>query len=95
MDVGTSLERPRYTTDAAGEIDVARDGVYARQTELQSNLKWLRENDPLRWMRPDGYRPFWFVSNHADVYEVARHPEVFLSGPRNQLLSPAVAEQRS
>ena len=82
-----------YTTDAAGEIDVARDAVYARQAELQSNLQWLRENDPLRWTRPDGYRPFWFVSKHADVFEVARHPEVFLSGPRNQLL-PIEIEER-
>ena len=93
MDIGTSPERLGYTTDAAGEIDVARDGVYARQAELQSNLKWLRENDPLRWTRPDGYRPFWFVSKHADVFEVARHPEVFLSGPRNQLL-PIEIEER-
>ena len=93
MDVGTSPERLGYTTDAAGEIDVARDAVYARQSELQSNLKWLRENDPLRWTRPDGYRPFWFVSKHADVFEVARHPEVFLSGPRNQLL-PIEIEER-
>jgi hypothetical protein len=66
MDVGTSPERLGYTTDAAGEIDVARDAVYARQSELQSNLKWLRENDPLRWTRPDGYRPFWFgVETHS------------------------------
>jgi cytochrome P450 len=86
-------ERATITTDLAGEIDVARDAVYARQSELHANLTWLRENDPLQWMRPHGYRPFWFVSKHADVLEIARHPEVFLSGPRNQLL-PIEMEER-
>ncbi len=93
MNPETSSERPPYTTDAAGEIDVARDAAYARQAELQANLAWLRTNDPLRWMQSDGYRPFWFVSKHADVLEIAKHPEVFLSGPRNQLL-PIEIEER-
>lgn len=81
---GTVAASTGYTSDPTGEVDVARDSVYARQPELQANLAWLRANDPLRWMRPDGYRPFWFVAKHADVMEVARHPEVFLSEPRNQ-----------
>jgi cytochrome P450 len=93
MDSATSAERVEYTTDPAGEVDVARDAVYACQPELQANLAWLRANDPLRWLRPEGYRPFWFVSKHADVLEAARHPEVFLSEPRNQLL-PIEIEER-
>lgn len=91
--MATTTEREEYTTDATGEIDVARDAAYALEPQLQANLAWLRANDPLRWVRPDGFRPFWFVSRHADVLEVAKNPTVFLSEPRNQLI-PIVIEER-
>lgn len=86
----TNLE---YTCDGAGEIDVARDAAYAFEPQLHTNLAWLRANDPLRRLEPEGYRPFWFVSRHADLLEVAKNPAVFLSEPRNQLL-PIEMEER-
>jgi cytochrome P450 len=86
MDLETSRERLDYTTDSSGEIDVTHDAVFARQDELHANLAWLRRNDPLRWVRTEGYRPYWFVSRHSDLMEVVQQPDVFLSAPRNTLL---------
>ncbi len=47
----------------------------------------LRLEDPVHWTEPDGFRPFWAVTKHADVTEVERQPTVFLNAPRQRLLS--------
>jgi cytochrome P450 len=47
----------------------------------------LRKEDPVHWTEPDGFRPFWMVTRHADVVEVERQHELFLNAPRQRLLS--------
>ena len=47
----------------------------------------LRRDDPVHWTEPDGFRPFWAVSRHADVTEVSRQSKLFISAPRERLLS--------
>ena len=42
----------------------------------------LRAGDPLPWLEPDGYDPFWAVTKHADLKEIATQPEKFLNEPR-------------
>lgn len=49
--------------------------------------KRLRHEDPVHWAEPDGYRPFWIVSKHADIMEVERQHDKFLNAPRQRLLT--------
>lgn len=41
----------------------------------------LRANDPVHRFE-DGPVPFWAVTKHADIMEVGKNPETFLSSPR-------------
>jgi cytochrome P450 len=47
----------------------------------------LRQEDPVRWTQPAGFRPFWTVSRHADVLEVEKQNDLFINAPRAKLLS--------
>ena len=62
---------------------------YARQGHPHQTFAWLRKNDPLRKVSPDGYAPFWVVSKHADIIEIEKQPELFASSPRPLLMKEA------
>lgn len=47
----------------------------------------LRQEDPVHWTEPDGFRPFWTVTKNADILEVERQAELFLNAPRSKLWS--------
>jgi cytochrome P450 len=42
----------------------------------------LRRTAPLAYFEPEGYRGFWAVTKHADIAEISKQPEKFLSAPR-------------
>ncbi|MET0985142.1 MAG: cytochrome P450 [Steroidobacteraceae bacterium] len=71
-DIGAALGNPRTYAD--------RQGYHAI-------LAQLRREDPLYWAHPEGFRPFWVATKHADIVEIERQPDVFLSGPRLELFS--------
>jgi cytochrome P450 family 142 subfamily A polypeptide 1 len=43
---------------------------------MPARLRWLRENDPIRWSEKDG---LWLVSRFVDVSHVSKHQELFSS----------------
>lgn len=47
----------------------------------------LREQSPVHWCEPPGFRPFWAVTRHEDVRYLSCHPELFLSAPRTIIFS--------
>jgi len=47
----------------------------------------LRQQDPVHWTEPDGFRPFWTVTKHADLLEVERQQERFVNAPRSKLFN--------
>ena len=60
--------------------DVIAPEVYAKVGHPQAAFAWLRENDPLRMVEPEGYRPFWVVTKHEDIIEIEKQPDVFTNG---------------
>ncbi|MBL6687242.1 MAG: cytochrome P450 [Pseudomonadales bacterium] len=52
-------------------------------------FEWLRLNDPVRYVRPEGFQPFWAISKHADLIEIEKQPEIFVSEPRPLLMRQA------
>ncbi|WP_026416703.1 cytochrome P450 [Actinomadura oligospora] len=68
-------------TDEAGRT-LADPAAHADESRFHSAARILRRDDPVRWVEPDGYAPFWAVTRHADVLEVERRDTVFRNAPR-------------
>jgi hypothetical protein len=69
--------------------DVIAPEVYGRGGHPHDAFTWLRANDPLRYVDPDAFSPFWAVTKHADIVEIEKQPEIFLSEPRPILVQDA------
>ena len=81
----------RGTSDAAQVL--ANPSAYADDEKLHAGLTWLRANEPVAWVDGvvDGkrvYLPFWAITKHADIMDIERNNELWLSAPR-PLLMPA------
>jgi cytochrome P450 len=52
------------------------------------SYRWLRDNDPVHWHEE---AQAWFVSRHAEVSHISRHPELYCSkhGVRHRNSAPA------
>ncbi|MGE4335043.1 MAG: cytochrome P450 [Pigmentiphaga sp.] len=59
-----------------GDLDV-QHAVFSR----------LRQEDPVHWTEPDGFRPFWTVTKNTDILEVERQGDLFINSPRSKLWS--------
>ena len=73
--------------------DVIDPEVYEKVGHPQHAFAWLRANDPLRMVEPEGFRPFWVVTKHADITEIEKHPEIFTSEARPILMREASAPE--
>ena len=66
------------TSTLAGPVDLADPDTFADGVPHEA-LAELRRTDPVHWQPMDGQPGFWAVLRHADVVQVARHPEIFSS----------------
>lgn len=66
--------------------------TYADPDTYHRLFAGLRRDDPVHWTQPEGFRPFWTVSKHADIVEIERQNDRFLNDPR-LVLQPIVVEQ--
>ena len=65
-------------TDGLDLIDPAAYGAHGVPHDTWTRL---RRESPLHPCHPPGYGPFWAVTKHADVVEISRNPQDFLSAP--------------
>ena len=79
--------------DKALDDQIADPRTYADDRAYHALFTRLRREDPVHWTEPDGYRPFWTVSRHADVIEVERQSRRFLNDPRLALIPAEVEAQ--
>ena len=53
--------------------------LYANPEKAYEVFRQLHAEDPLHWTDPKGHHPFWAVTKRADLAEVGRRNDVFLS----------------
>jgi cytochrome P450 len=64
---------------------------YADEPRLHAALTHLRANAPVSLVDCPPYRPFWAITKHADIMEIERANDLFISEPR-PLLATAEAD---
>lgn len=59
---------------------------------VHAQFAWLRANDPVRRLTPNGYEPFWCLSKYEDILHVESNKELFINEPR-PILAPEYVTQ--
>jgi cytochrome P450 len=65
--------------------------AYTDEPRLHAALTQLRAHAPVSLVDYRPYRPFWAITKHADVMDIERANDLFISEPR-PLLAPAAAD---
>ena len=79
--------------DSAIDNAIADGKTYGDLETQHALFSRLRAEDPVHWTQPEGYRPFWTISKHADVLEVERQQDLFVNAPRSKLFSIAFEQE--
>ena len=82
---------PRTAREIGNAITAT--STYTERGAYDRLFTHLRQTDPVAFVEPDGFAPFWAVTKHADIQEVERTKDVFINAPRILLRSIAVDEQ--
>ena len=82
---------PGYSSERLDDAIVNPD-IYADDAAMHEMFSILRRDDPVRFVQPRGFRPFWAITKHSDILEVERQPEVFVNRLRTYL-SPIEGEE--
>ncbi len=73
--------------------EIVAPAVYADPPRLDAAFARLRAEDPLAWVEPEGFRPFWAVTKHADIMDISRQNDRFTNGQR-EVLAPLDTERQ-
>ena len=65
---------------------IAYPETYADEKELHNIFTFMRKNDPVSWVEPNQYRPFWAITKHEDIIEIEKQNELFINDPRTTLM---------
>ena len=65
---------------------IAYPETYANEKELHDIFSFMRKKDPVSWVEPDEYRPFWAITKHEDIIEIEKQNELFINDPRTTLM---------
>ena len=63
-------------------IDIIGPDHYAKNGYPHAEWAYLRKHKPVFRCEHPGTDPFWAITKHADIVEIARQPRLFLNGPR-------------
>lgn len=66
--------------------EIVNTKLYANFEDSHELMTQIRRRDPVCYVKPVGFRPFWLVSKYDDVKEVERKSKIFLSSPRTGIL---------
>ena len=57
---------------------IAYPETYADEIELHNIFSYMRREEPVSWVEPDQFRPFWAVTKHEDIIEIEKKKEFSL-----------------
>lgn len=81
------MQYPVFTTSPELDEGLVNPKFWADEEWLHEQFRWLRANDPIRYIEPDAFDPFWSITRHADILAIEGDKRLFINDPR-PLLSP-------
>ena len=69
-----------------GYEKIAYPETYTNEDELHTILKSMRKNDPVCWLEPNNFRPFWAITKHSDISDIELKNDFFINDPRTTLM---------
>jgi cytochrome P450 len=66
--------------------------AYTDEVRLHAGMTQLRAESPVAYADVSGYRPFWAITKHADIWAIERDNDLFINALR-PVLMPAEQEE--
>src|SRR5215467_4494191 len=85
-----TVDAPAATVPGIDAFELVDPVRYARNGYPHAVWTRLRAEAPVAYFAPPGYRPFWAITKHADVVQIASQPVRF-SSAHGIMLGPASA----
>jgi len=83
---------PVFDTSPAIDNALVNPASWADEHWVHDQFAWLRRNDPLRYLQPEGFEPFWSITRYTDIKEVEQHKRIFINDPRPTLAPAGMTE---
>ena len=58
---------------------------WANEKWVHEQFSWMRANEPLKYLSPEGFDPFWNVTRYGDIKAIEGNKAVFINDPRPTL----------
>lgn len=81
-----------HTTSPELDQALVNPAFWSDEQGVHEQLAWLRQNDPLRFLQPEGFDPFWNVTRYDDIKAIEGNKRVFINDPRPTLSEKGTAE---
>lgn len=91
--IGLTPHVPSPDDKVAFDAAIVDPDSYAHEERYHAIFTYLREEAPIYWCEPEGYRPFWTVARHADIRRVELDNDTFINDPRLTLATIADEER--
>lgn len=80
-------------TDSPALDNALVDPVFwSDEQGIHEQLAWLRANDPVRFLEPEGFEPLWSITKYDDIKALEQNKALFINDPR-PTLGPAMMTQ--
>ena len=76
------MEAPNTESFKLDSLEIVAGPHYEKNGYPHAEWTYLRKNAPVYWYDRPNVDPFWAITKHADIVEIARQPKIFLNGPR-------------
>jgi len=83
---------PVFDTSPAIDNALVNPASWADEHWVHEQFTWLRRNDPLRYLQPEGFEPFWSITRYTDIKAVEQNKKVFINDPRPTLAPAGMTE---
>ncbi len=80
------------TTSPQLDQALVNPASWADEAGIHRQFAWLRANDPVRRLEPEGFEPFWNITKYQDIRDIEGNKALWINEPR-PTLAPKVTQQ--